>query len=179
MQVGGDVGALGRADPLGLLVAEGVPEPDDPRRAISTAADEDRDRGDAHVATDPKPPALGGEDDDADRGQRDAEPEPDQALAPGGPAAGEPAVALGGVELGPGEDRPDGDGQQRDEHPEAQVEPGLLGEQRHAEDHQAGADPELAQGLAGHPAPAGHQHRGALRPRSPPDAAPARPASAA
>ena len=68
------------------------------------------------------------------------------------PAAGEPPVALGAVELRPGEHRPDGHGEQRDEHPEAQVEPGLLGEQRRAEDHQAGADGELAQRLAGHPA---------------------------
>ena len=163
VQVRGDVGPLGLADPFGLLVAEGVPEPDGPRRGDQHRPREDRDRRDAHVPQTRQPPALGGEDDDAHGGQRHTEPEPDQALTPGGPAPGEPAVALGAVELGPGEDRADGHGQQRDEHPEAQVEPGLLGEQRHAQDHQAGADPELAQGLAGHPAAAGHRHRGALR----------------
>ena len=129
--------------------------------AISTGAREHRDRRDARRPRGPQPPALRGEDDDAHGGEGDAEPEPHHALAPGGPDPGEPPVALGAVELGPGEDRPDGDGQQRDEHPEAQVEPGLLGEQPDAEDHQGGADRELAQGLAGHPAAAEHRHRGA------------------
>ena len=161
VQVSGDVGPLGLPDPFGLLVAEGVPEPDGPGRSDQHRPREDRDRRDAHVPEARQPPALRGEDHDPHSGEGDSEPEPHHALASGGPTTGEPPVALGAVELGPGKHRPDGDGQQRDEHPEAQVEPGLLGEQPCAEDHQGGADRELAQGLAGHPVAAEHRHRGA------------------
>ena len=118
VQVGGDVGALGRPDPLGLLGLEPLPHPDHPRQRDDGGADEDSDRGQRAGEYDVEALPLGRERDDTDRRQHDADDRPGdrQRAAPTGTPR--PAPALVGVQLRPGEERTDSDGDDREQEPE-------------------------------------------------------------
>ena len=151
MQVRGDLCPLGLPDPLCLLGAQVSPQAHPPGGRDEGSADQHRHSCDPHIPQPGQAPALGRQHDDPHRGQGDPDP---QAYQAGPPAAGtqvpdQPSAALGLIELGPGEHRPAGHGQQRDEHAKTQVEAVLLSEEHRPDEKQPEPDDEVAHRLVG------------------------------
>ena len=92
VQVGGDVGALGGAGPLGLLVAQLAPQPKPPRSRDEDDAGEDRQRGQPDVPDGGERATPGREDDQPGEGEEAAEGEAGCAEPAG---AGGPTRATG------------------------------------------------------------------------------------